>query len=1074
MWMKFETDEVSNWQGDMIRDWSDAGHITSVFMLNGRLYVTQGNGTSYTSTLAIIDFATDSAKGWISDSGDSSYGYQNSVGNISQRNNNACWPGGNGTSGLALVNGRANDVHAAVINGKTYAAVATDGGVSVINETDGTVTSHTNTYGVNKVFLAGKDLYYGWKTYHIVNYYRDIPNNALFSPGSWSVADAKYTAADSWWTPELYIRGTYSGAPITDLFVTQGTSAIDSESNTVYIGNSYGLSVIQEKQGDYTNGSVKYFTKDYISEEMIGDIRGMWTLENVNDKSVKANHLTNNGSATFTASGVRGKCATFDGTNHLSIVNNDGLNPGTGSFTVGAWIKTSSAPDNMILGKDGAADYLYFINGGVVQLHLEDDQGHGNSYTLSTSNPADGNWHHVAFVIDRTAKQLYGYFDGERQIGPLDISAITGTISNTADLSIGDGWWIKNKFVGQIDEVFMTAESLTPAQIKHIYQVGLAALNDGSDTANQLNGTSNTVNGVSVSIVYSEPYAYVGTAGGGVSKINLNRDTVETTYTTSTTPAINSDTVNAVSACEDNVLVAMNSGATGINYSTFEGNKAFTDTSATDGATPPVPTGFSLTANSSSQITLDWDDMTDNGTTYYYYETVADREGNENNIATNGDAELGTTTRWATDNYSGASTSMSVESSIKHSGNYSIKAYNTTGAGTGYVRYFYEGISLQAGKMYRASAWVKRTGSLTATMTQFNVVMAGSGNSWVMTPSAQHSGSGNWAGYYNYTNSYTYYNDWTYYSITFVPTGTITRVDWYLGGELNASTDIVYIDDVRLDEVKPVNVMTGIANYVVSGSTSTSPTASTYPHTGLSENTQYSYAVKSVDVAGNQSSNTSTLSKYTLCDTPTGLTATDRSYNSVTLSVDTFPNHSAGSSGYKFQNVTTGTIRDYVGGTNTWTDSTSINGNTQYTYRVWYRNGDATATTYQEITIRTKPAPANAVCDKSTSTWYQGDKTIERFNFTSTNLGTTIAYYRYIWDRAPITTVTGTDTQWLSGTLSLTPANSNKMYLHVLPYNADGEPGTQANYGPYYFVETSRLLKHKKFFDDDGVLTPMN
>ncbi|MFC1509858.1 family 16 glycoside hydrolase [Candidatus Omnitrophota bacterium] len=246
--------------------------------------------------------------------------------------------------------------------------------------------------------------------------------------------------------------------------------------------------------------------------------------------------------------------------------------------------------------------------------------------------------------------------------------------------------------------------------------------------------------------------------------------------------------------------------------------------------------------------------------------------------------------------------------------------------------------------------------------------------------------------------------------------------------------------------------------------------------TGLSENTQYTYQVKLRDNVGNETSYSATVNKRPPCDTPTGLTATDRSYNSVSLSVDTFPNHAADQSGYKFQNTTTTTIRDFTATTNTWTDTTSINGDTQYTYRVWYRNGDGTETAYQEITIRTEPAPADTACDKSASTWYQGDSSTEDFEFTSSNLDSGyIDYYRYIWDRSASTTVTGSDTQWSSGTLgSLTTWNSSSMYLHVLPYNASAEPGTQVDYGPFYFVETSRLLKHRKFFDEDGALINMD
>jgi len=114
---------------------------------------------------------------------------------------------------------------------------------------------------------------------------------------------------------------------------------------------------------------------------------------------------------------------------------------------------------------------------------------------------------------------------------------------------------------------------------------------------------------------------------------------------------------------------------------------------------------------------------------------------------------------------------------------------------------------------------------------------------------------------------------------------------------------------------------------------------------------------------------------------------------------------------------------------------------------------------------------ADALTTRAASSWYQGDKAVERFNFTSVLLGSeSIYYYRYKWDRAAATGVTGSDTQWASGTLPLAPVSSNKLYLHVIPYSDEGDIGIQVNYGPYYFVETQRLLKHKKFFDEDGML----
>ena len=108
------------------------------------------------------------------------------------------------------------------------------------------------------------------------------------------------------------------------------------------------------------------------------------------------------------------------------------------------------------------------------------------------------------------------------------------------------------------------------------------------------------------------------------------------------------------------------------------------------------------------------------------------------------------------------------------------------------------------------------------------------------------------------------------------------------------------------------------------------------------------------------------------------------------------------------------------------------------------------------------------------STWYQSGN----FVFSSANLNDAkIAYYRYVWNRSPSTTVISSDTQWISGSgnLSLSGQNSKTGYLHVLAYNADGIPAMQGtqHYGPYYYVGVDRLLRHGKFFDDDGNLIEM-
>jgi hypothetical protein len=112
-------------------------------------------------------------------------------------------------------------------------------------------------------------------------------------------------------------------------------------------------------------------------------------------------------------------------------------------------------------------------------------------------------------------------------------------------------------------------------------------------------------------------------------------------------------------------------------------------------------------------------------------------------------------------------------------------------------------------------------------------------------------------------------------------------------------------------------------------------------NTGLSPNTQYSYQVKTKDANNNESTYSTTLSKYTLAPTPTTLTISSLPLT-TTLSTDIFPNSTANQSGYLFTNTTNSHTSNWIQ-SNTWQD-TNLNCNTTYTYTLKYRNADGTET----------------------------------------------------------------------------------------------------------------------------------
>jgi|GEM_PF-1176289 len=148
---------------------------------------------------------------------------------------------------------------------------------------------------------------------------------------------------------------------------------------------------------------------------------------------------------------------------------------------------------------------------------------------------------------------------------------------------------------------------------------------------------------------------------------------------------------------------------------------------------------------------------------------------------------------------------------------------------------------------------------------------------------------------------------------------------------------------IRWNFTDGANNETGFRIYDNTNTLATSSATSNLTYldeTGLSENTQYSgrYAV-AYNSAGESSHSSASTAIYTLADTPTNLSASSNS-NSVTLSVDSFPNDTNGQSGYYFSRsgANSGWIQ-----TSSWTDTGLSCGN-EYTYSVKYRNGDGTET----------------------------------------------------------------------------------------------------------------------------------
>jgi hypothetical protein len=312
-----------------------------------------------------------------------------------------------------------------------------------------------------------------------------------------------------------------------------------------------------------------------------------------------------------------------------------------------------------------------------------------------------------------------------------------------------------------------------------------------------------------------------------------------------------------------------------------------------------------------------------------------------------------------------------------------------------------------------------------------------------------------------------------------------------------------WLDDFEIEEVKPFTVTTPISGYWwASGTSEPSFPSSSWTWVARStvsattaalaeSNGNYIY-VKAEDGAGNvsatrqygpfwidtQAPNVSGTFNY---GTPTETTIP------VTISGAADATSGLPGAAYYIEydaNATTFASADANSGwcNGSWTP-TGLTENMPYAFRwkVKDNTGNQTGWYYPSpayiytISLGADVVEANG---RSTNVYYEGDGLT--FNFSSARLTAgRIAYYKYIWDTSPATSA-ASGTTWSSSTIALptetfVKINSRTLYLHVLAYNTQDTPNTEGtkHYGPFIHVNTSRKLRHDKWFDDDANLIEM-
>lgn len=208
---------------------------------------------------------------------------------------------------------------------------------------------------------------------------------------------------------------------------------------------------------------------------------GWWPLDETG--GTIAYELTGNPLAHFVggpghaAGMVAGSLSITDQAQYAQAPSAPAMNFGTGSFTIDAWVRSSSLMSGpsvrTIVDKRAGASiptgyslYMYSNRLGVQLADGVGPEGYDN-FNASSGTLTDGAWHHVAAVINRAAGSNGGhlYVDG-LEVTTFDPTVRPNSLTNSGPLRIGQNYdGTSSSFDGQIDEVELFNRALSQTEI---------------------------------------------------------------------------------------------------------------------------------------------------------------------------------------------------------------------------------------------------------------------------------------------------------------------------------------------------------------------------------------------------------------------------------------------------------------------------------------------------------------------------------------------------------------------------------------------------------------------------------
>lgn len=219
---------------------------------------------------------------------------------------------------------------------------------------------------------------------------------------------------------------------------------------------------------------------------VFSQIVSYYTLDANSNDRLGVNNLTDVNSPTYTALGLRGNAATYNGSNQQSYKGAiSGFTNGDVSVSIGMWIKSTTSTNGLrIAGGITCNNSAYNSSLGLATFYLTTSKclvsTYGGDLVAATklfTSINDGKWHYILTTrksgAGKISLSLHLYIDGIEQnpyttLGTDGVFLLVGYWISLGNLCSVSGTY-QYGFVGSIDEVKYYKSYLTSAEVRNEY-----------------------------------------------------------------------------------------------------------------------------------------------------------------------------------------------------------------------------------------------------------------------------------------------------------------------------------------------------------------------------------------------------------------------------------------------------------------------------------------------------------------------------------------------------------------------------------------------------------------------------